>query len=392
MLKRAIFALAVTFSVAAASLFSGGYAIAQVGANEALFDGPTVHTVTNCNETGAGSLRAAVEGTSGKRRVEFSVACDLTLASPVTVNNGDLWIRFETAPAPGWTIRGHRLEIKKAIVKVSHVRMRTGVGPSPSLQDSIAITGATPPGPDNCAGQRDMGHIILDHVSATWSQDENVQLWGCNIHNITISNSIIAEGLKSSGHPDGDHSMGLIVGRGARDVLVWRTLFISNQWRNPVLHGDTTSAVINSWVHNAANQGIHVYPDSTFTGPTKAAIIANLITAGPSSQNRQRFGNGSTPTVNAGSEFYLQGNLQEGNISTLNIQDTVGATMVGTSPVTLPPGLTVLSAYSVEATLVNCADPAASDVGPLHKDATDLRLIAEACSRSGSLKNAPVVE
>jgi hypothetical protein len=390
MLKRALFVLAAAASIAAGTLFSCGYALAQVGADDSLFSGPTVHTVTNCNETGAGSLRNAVEGTSGKRRVEFSVACDLTLASPVTVNNGDLWIRFETAPAPGWTLRGHRLEIKKAIVKVSHVRMRTGVGPSPTLQDSIAITGenlttCTP-------AQRDMGNIILDHVSAVWGQDENVQIWGCNTHHITVSNSIIAEGLKSSGHPDGDHSMGLIVGRGARDVLVLRNLIMSNQWRSPVLHGDTTSAVVNNWVHNAASQGIHVYPDSTFPGPTKAAIIGNLITAGPSSQNRQRFGNGSTPTVNAGSEFYLSGNLQEGNISTLNIQDTVGASMVGASPVTLPAWLTPISAYSVEATLVNCADPAASDVGPLHKDATDLRLIAEACSRGGSLKNAPVSE
>jgi hypothetical protein len=391
MLKRAIFALAVTVSVAAVSLFSGGYAIAQVGANDSLFSGPTVHTVSNCNESGAGSLRAAVEGTTGKRRVEFSVACDITLVTPVTVNSGDLWIRGETAPAPGWTIRGQRIEVKSAVTKITHMRTRTGPGSSPTLQDSIAITGENL---TTCtSAQRDMSHIILDHVSATWSQDENIQIWGCNTRNITVSNSIIGEGLKSGGHPDGDHSMGLLIGQGAQDVLVHRNLFISNQWRNPVLDGQTTSAIVNNWIHNSSNQAIHVYPKSpSFSGPTKAAIIGNLITAGPSSQNRQRFGNGASNTVNTGSEFYLAGNLQEGNISTMNIQDVVGATMVGTSPVTLPAWLTPISAYSVAATLVNCADPAASDVGPLHKDATDLRLIAEACSRSGSLKNAPVVE
>lgn len=392
MLKRVLFVLAAAASIAAGTLFSCGYALAQVGANEALFDGPTVHTVSNCNETGAGSLRAAVEGTSGKRRVEFSIACDLSLASPVTVNNGDLWIRFETAPAPGWTIRGHRLEIKKAIVKVSHVRMRTGVGPSPTLQDSIAITGATPPGPDNCAGQRDMGHIILDHVSATWSQDENVQLWGCNIHHVTVSNSIIAEGLKTSGHPSGDHGMGLLISGGAQDVLVHRNLIMSNQLRSPAIDGGATAAVINNWVHNPQFYAIHFYPSTTWTAGSKAAIIGNLITQGPSTVNDLQIGNGAGLSVNAGTQIYLSGNLQEGNISALNVSEVPNAALVGTNPLTLPVGLVPISAYSVAATLVNCADPAASDVGPLYKDATDLRLIAEACSRGGSMKNAPVAE
>lgn len=360
---------------------------ASVGADERLFNFSNVYTVNNCHDTGAGSLRYAVESTKGKRRVEFSVACDLTLGSPITVTSGDLWIRGETAPSPGWTIRGQRLEIKRATTKVSHMRFRTGPGSSPTLQDSVSITGENQ---TSCTpSNRDMGNIVLDHISATWSQDENVQLWGCNVHNVTISNSIIAEGLKVSGHPDGEHSMGLLIGRGARDVLVWRNLIMSNQWRSPVLHGDTTSAVVNNWIHNASNQGIHAYPDSAFPGPTFAAIIGNLISAGPSSQNRQRFGGGRSNMVNTGSQFYLAGNLQEGNISTLNVQDVTGASLVSANPVTLPASLIPISAYLVEVTLVNCADPAASAVGPLYKDTTDLRLLSEACTRTGSVKSAP---
>ncbi len=391
MLHRIAILVAAPASIVALMLFSCGYASAAVGADETLFGGGTIYTVTNCNDSGAGSFRNAVQNTSGTRRVQFAVACDLTLASPVTVTNGSLWIKGETAPSPGWTIRGQRLEIKKATVKVSHIRFRTGPGSNPELQDSISVTGAAiGTGPASCVGQRDMGNIILDHVSATWAQDENIQFWGCNVHNFTVSNSIIAEGLKSSGHPDGDHSMAMILGPGSRDGLVHRNLFVSSQWRNPVLHGDTTSAVVNNWIHNPANQNIHVYPHASYTAPTKAAIIGNLISAGPSSRVDQKFGNGAANTVNPGSQFYLDDNVQEGAISTLNVTAASGASLVSTSPVTL--GFTPISAYDVEATLVNCANPAASSVGPVHKDATDLRLIAEACARGGSLKNAPVAE
>jgi len=382
MLRSAAFLTAVLFATPA---------LAVAGADPSLFNFSTVHTVTNCNDSGAGSFRQAVEGTSGPRRVQFSVACTLTLLTPVTVTNGSVWIKGETAPSPGWEIVGHRLEIKKATVKVTHMRFRPGTSSNPSLQDAISVTGAAiGTGPSSCAGQRDMGNIILDHVSATWAQDENIQLWGCNIHNATVSNSIIAEGLKSSGHPDGDHSMSLIVGPGARDVLVHRNLFVSSQWRNPVLHGDSTTAVVNNWIHNPANQNIHVYSHASYTAPTKGAIIGNLISAGPSSRVDQKFGNGSANTVNSGSTFYLDDNVQEGEISTLNVTAASGASLVSTNPV--PIGFTPISAYDVEAALVKCANPSASAVGPVYKDATDLRLIAEACARTGSLKNAPVSE
>lgn len=391
MLQRALILLATVACVSAVGLFSSAFA--QVGADDTLFASTPVVTVANCNDAGAGSFRQAVEGTSGKRNIEFSVSCDLTLASAVTVNAGELWVRGETAPSPGFTIRGHRLEIKRGVVKVTHMRFRTGTGPSATLQDSIAITGASlGANPAACVGQRDMGNIILDHVSATWSVDENVQLWGCNLHNITVSNSIIAEGLKTAGHPSGDHSMGLFVGDGAQNVLVWRNLIMSNQYRNPVLHGGTTSAVVNNWVHNPQNYAIHIYSSSVFTDGTKAAIIGNLISQGPNTRNDMQIGNGAGLSVNAGTQIYLSGNLQEGNLTALNVEEVPNATQVYTNPVTLPAGFVPISAYSVAATLVNCADPAASDVGPLYKDATDIRLITEACTRGGSLKNAPVAE
>lgn len=361
---------------------------AQVGADEAWFAGPAVHTVTNCDDSGPGSLRDTLVGTSGKRHVEFSVSCDLTLLSAITANVGDVWVRGETAPAPGFTIRGFPLELKRGAMKISHLRFRTGTNPAwPAGQDSISVTGATPSGSD-CTGQRDMSNIMLDHVSASWSQDEVIQFWGCNIANITVSNSIIAEGLNNTGHPSGEHSMGLYIGPGVRDALVHRNLFVSNEYRNPVIHGGATAAVINNIVHNSGDSAIHIYADSNFTAPTVVAMIGNLITEGPDSRNRQRIGNGTGQAVNVGTQVYLEGNLQE-NVSALDVESVPNATLVGTNPLTLPAGLNVVSAYSLETTLVNCADPAQSDVGAQHKDATDLRLISEFCARGGSIKDTP---
>lgn len=390
--KRITLAAGLLCAGIAVSLFSCGYAVAQVGADDGLFASTPIVTVTNCNDAGTGSFRQAVEFTSGKRNVEFAVACDLTLLSAVTVNSGELWIRGETAPAPGWTIRGQRLEIKRGVVKVTHMRFRTGPGAFPTVQDALAITGAAYGTPTNCAGQRDMGNIILEHVSVAWGQDENVQIWGCNLHNITVRDSIIAEGLKTSGHPSGDHSMGLLVGGGAQNILILRNLFISNQYRSPVLTDGVTAAVVNNWVHNPMHYAIHIYAGTSYTEGTKAAIIGNLISQGPNTQNDLQIGSGTTNAVNAGTQIYLSGNLQEGNITALNVTEVPNASLVGTNPVTLPAWLTPVPVYALEATLVNCANPSASDVGPMRKDATDIRLITEACARGGSMKNAPVTE
>src|SRR5262249_17313751 len=66
--------------------------------------GKVVH-VTNLNEAGAGSLRAAVETDTGPRTIVFDVGGVIRLASRLTLNSANVTVAGQTAPGKGITIR-----------------------------------------------------------------------------------------------------------------------------------------------------------------------------------------------------------------------------------------------------------------------------------------------
>src|SRR5207253_2268590 len=58
---------------------------------------------------------------------------------------------------------------------------------------------------------RDAYNITIDHVSINWAIDEGLTTWFPTTHDVTVSNSIVAEGLQNSIHPKGPHSKGVMV-------------------------------------------------------------------------------------------------------------------------------------------------------------------------------------
>ena len=66
---------------------------------------PSVLRVTNLNDSGSGSLRAALEA-AGPRVVIFEISGTIALTSDVIVTNACVTIAGQTAPSPG--IRGAR--------------------------------------------------------------------------------------------------------------------------------------------------------------------------------------------------------------------------------------------------------------------------------------------
>ncbi len=180
--------------------------------------GGAVLHVTNLNDSGPGSLRAAIQA-SGPRTVVFDVAGTVQLKSELKIANGQITIAGQTAPGGGITLRDQTLVVSADDVVIRFIRSRLGAE-SKVEGDAIWISG----------GRR----IILDHVSASWSVDETLSASarydhpGQGFYDLTVQWSIIAESLAHSIHVKGDHGYGSLV-RGGNGSKI---SFHHNLWAN----------------------------------------------------------------------------------------------------------------------------------------------------------------
>lgn len=180
--------------------------------------GGRVIAVTNLDDSGPGSLRAAVEA-EGPRTVVFRVSGTIRLAKPLRIANARITIAGQTAPGDGITIRDHPLIVAADDVVIRYFRSRLG-DESKTEADAISIV----------AGHR----IILDHVSASWSVDEtlsasaNYDRPDQGFWDLTVQWSIISESLTHSLHAKGEHGYGSLI-RGGRGS---RISFHHNLWAN----------------------------------------------------------------------------------------------------------------------------------------------------------------
>ena len=206
--------------------------------------GSIIH-VTTLADSGAGSLREALE-TSGPRIVVFDVSGYIELQSEIKVKQPYLTIAGQTAPFPGITLKGADLSIRTHDVLIQHIRIRVGDepnGPKPSNRDAVEILNWP-------VGENVAYNIVIDHISASWSIDENMSTWYEGVHDISVTNSIISEALWHSLHPSGPHSKGFLVGNGTRNLSVIGNLFAHNHDRNMRVHGDTSTLFVNNLIYN----------------------------------------------------------------------------------------------------------------------------------------------
>ena len=212
--------------------------------------GGRVIEVTNLNDSGPGSLRAALEA-EGPRIVVFRVGGIIELDGEVRIRNSYLTVAGQTAPGGGVTIKGsgdNALYIydRGSVHDVTMRYLRLRYGDGSGSDDNITIHA---------------GHdIIFDHLSLSWSTDENVGIWSeidrPPIYNITIQRSIMAEGL--AGHSNGMHISGekdysleepIEAWRQVKDLTIHHNLFIHNTDRNPRVIS-AGAQVINNLVYN----------------------------------------------------------------------------------------------------------------------------------------------
>jgi autotransporter-associated beta strand protein len=248
------------------------------GANATGGRGGSVYHVTNLNDSGAGSFRDAVS--AGNRIVVFDVGGWIELASPVSVQD-NITIAGQTAPGDGIGLKNFGVSFSNSEnVIARHLRVRQGPYVDSVGRDAVGATGAS--------------DVIFDHLSVSWGRDENFSI--NNSSNITIQNSIIAEGLLN-------HSMGGLI-EWNDGISIHHNLYISNNDRNPKTKGilDFTNNVVYDW-------GAFAYVAGDSAGFSFGNVVNNYFVAGPSSSELHD----PISRGNRNYSIYLEGNYYDGN-------------------------------------------------------------------------------
>ena len=140
--------------------------------------GAAVVRVTNLNDAGKGSLRAALH--QGNRTIVFDVAGEIALSTHLYVGGAFVTIDGLSAPPPGITLRGHGLIIRGN--RGAHDVIVRGIRVRDSAIDGIQVAyGAY--------------NVLIDRVSVAGSSDGNIDI--TESHDVTVSWSIIGNNKKS---------------------------------------------------------------------------------------------------------------------------------------------------------------------------------------------------
>jgi hypothetical protein len=251
--------------------------IAGYGAHARGGAGGRTIRVTNRNDSGRGSLRAAVEAT-GRRIVRFGVAGTITLQSDLRIKNPYITIAGNLAPGQGVQVRGHSVVVITHDVILRDLRLRTGDGLLTPLEaedaDALTLNGIG----------KNVYNVIVDHMSLLWGSDIGGLAILGNVHDVTVQNSIIGEGLyrsrSFSSHDPGGHSMGANVT--AMDpgqtpparITFFRNLFTTSDARMPRFQGASCIDLVNNVIYNWGTL-------AASGNPRSANLVGNWFRRGP---------------------------------------------------------------------------------------------------------------
>lgn len=263
--------------------------------------GGKVYEVTNLNDSGEGSLRAAIEA-KGPRTVVFRVSGTIDLKSALKIKNPYITIAGQTAPGDGICIKRYPLNISADEVIIRYIRIRLG-DESKRSDDAISA--------------RYHKNIILDHVSASWSIDETMSIYHCE--NVTIQWCMITESLFQSNHTKGNHGFGGIWG--SNYSTYHHNLLANHSSRNPRWasgsgYNDYRNNVLYNWGYNSSYGGEKHQSGNDKFSDINVNFVNNYYKPGPATSK----GKVSYRIVNPGSrgdgdygKWYVAGNVIEGN-------------------------------------------------------------------------------
>jgi len=356
--------------------------------------GGTVMRVTSCADNGPGSLRAAIDA-SGPRVVVFEISGNIDLSTPLVIENPYITIAGQTAPAPGITVRYRKFQVATHDVLVQHLRFRVGAEASFPCNDPFD-------GLQIGLWQQPTAvyNVVVDHCSISWAMDENVDVMS-GVHDITLSNNIIAEPLRRSVHTFGAQCSGAILGDNVDNITIFRNVWAHNHHRNPKFTDGDTGVFVNNIVYNG-NEPPDVQPRlATVTDPILLTVEGNLYKIGEVNTNANERAleiqyDGSEPYWRTGSKIYIADNkcFDCSNESPSDWNDDVIVTRnppeetnsviddlpAATRQAWPASGLTVVSSGEVEDSIL-----AAVGAFPEHRDPVDESVISDVISRTGTM-------
>ena len=236
--------------------------------------GGRVIEVTTLANDGPGSLRAALN-VPEPRIIVFRVGGIIEVKGQLFIHHPFVTVAGQTAPGGGICIKDAGLVILTHDVLVQHIRIRPGNegNVQPDTNDAVEILGKR--------GEPDGAHhVVLDHISASWSEDETISTW-YGAHDVTISFSIISEALNRSRHRKQTHSAGVLIGDSSYNVSIHHCLMAHNDFRNPLIIEGGTHDVVNNVMYNWGVLCAEVvdYDSNSFLN-----FVGNTFTAGPSTK------------------------------------------------------------------------------------------------------------
>ena len=356
--------------------------------------GRVIH-VTNLNDKGEGSLRAALTA-SGARTVVFDVAGIIELQSAIQIKNGDLTVAGQTAPGDGICIKNYSVNIAASNVIVRFLHFRLG-DEGPNAGDS-----------EDCIWGRYQSDIIIDHCSMSWSIDECASV-SANEH-FTLQWCILPESMNDSAHSKGSHGYGGIWG--GKDASFHHNLLANHHSRNPRIDHpeiypksngefdlskrgsvDLRNLVVYNWGDNSSYGG----------EGGKFNFVGCWYKPGPDSKDRHYFVDAyrlytrsDKTTVDYGyPDLFMSGNFHSG-YSDISSDNSAGiywhnggseALRSEPNPLSGPSGKAVYTTTHPASAGMETVLSQAGD--RIHRDAVDVRAVEGVKNNTGRIINTP---
>jgi pectate lyase len=256
--------------------------------------------VTNLNDSGAGSLRAAIEA-EGPRIVVFRTGGTIELFSSLTIDNPYITIAGQTAPGGGITLRNDPSNRRTSLIVGAHdvVIRYIRVRPGPSTQQSSGLNAIR-------ILWDTAYNVMIDHCSLSWATDQVASTWYAP-HDITIQWCIISEGLNCSTHSEGCHSCGPLLGsEGANNISFHHNLLVHNNARNPRIKASGMVDVVNNVVYNPGPHSLISISDDY--GVVSTNIVGNYAQHGVNSDT-EKYLVALGDRGHGGHECFVMGNI-----------------------------------------------------------------------------------